>query len=252
MLRRHFHSVAITESSLATVKIDRAEPLIVFANHPSWWDPLIAHFLNRRLFSPRQFFAPIDAEALEQYRVFAKLGFFGVRLNSTKGAADFLRQSTAILERCDTALWLTPEGRFADARDHSEELMPGLAHLCSRVQRSRVQRATAIPLALEYVFWEERLPVCLAHFGEPSPVSECNNLTKSQWSEKLSDQLRTAQTELAELSMARSSEPFQNLLQGKAGGGMFYDIARRLKSVATGQRFRASHGRQFGSGEDQT
>ena len=245
MLRRQFHSIAVAESSLSRINIDSAEPLIVYANHPSWWDPLIAHFLNRRLFSPRQFYAPIDADALEQYRVFAKLGFFGVKMNSSKGAANFLRQSTAILNSSNTALWLTPEGRFADVRDHSEELMPGLAHLCTRVQR-----ATAIPLALEYVFWEERLPVCLAQFGEPSPVADRNDLTKSQWSELLEDRLRTAQTELSNLAIARSSEPFTNLMKGKTGGGMIYDLARRVKSIATGKKFQATHGRQFESGED--
>ena len=109
----------------------------------------MAHFLNRTLFPRRQFFAPIDADALEQYKVFAKLGFYGVRMHTTSGAAAFLRQSLAILHAGDTAIWMTPEGRFADVRDRTAKLMPGLAHLCTRLESG-----CAVPIALEYVFWE--------------------------------------------------------------------------------------------------
>ena len=156
-LKRHFHAIAIERRSRCESSMGDTAPLIVYGNHPSWWDPLIAHFLNRTLFPGRQFHAPIDAEALEQYRVFGKLGFYGVRLNTTSGAAAFLKQSMAILGSGGTAIWITPEGRFSDARDHSAELMPGLAHLCTRMSMG-----WALPLALEYVFWDERLPVCLA------------------------------------------------------------------------------------------
>ena len=48
---------------------------------------MIAHFLNRTLFPTRQFYAPIDADALQQYPVFGKLGFYGVNMDTTSGAA---------------------------------------------------------------------------------------------------------------------------------------------------------------------
>ena len=142
-LKRHFHAVAIDRESRFE-SLDESAPLIVYGNHPSWWDPLIAHFLNRTLFPERQFYAPIDADALQQYRVFGKLGFYGVNMDTTSGAAAFLKQSTAILgARERTAIWITPEGRFSDARDHSPELMPGLAHLCNRLSEGYV-----LPLAI--------------------------------------------------------------------------------------------------------
>lgn len=214
--------------------------MIVFGNHPSWWDPLIAHFLNRQLLPERQFYAPIDADALERYRVFSKLGFFGVKLESNRGAAAFLKQTAAILSRADTALWLTPEGRFCDIRDHSAELMPGLAHLCKRIDDG-----WAVPLALEYVFWEERLPVCLAMTGTPLRIAECPNWDKAEWGRQLTSQLRQTQSTLATLSMQRSSEPFDNLLSGRTGAGTIYDLFRRTKALLTGQRFRSQHGDHF-------
>lgn len=239
-LRRHFHAIAIDRQTRCDTLVNADQPLIVYGNHPSWWDPLIAHFLNHQLFPERQFYAPIDAEALEQYKVFGKLGFYGVRMSSTSGAAAFLRQSTAILSSADTAIWMTPEGRFADVRDRSTELMPGLAHLCNKMETGMV-----VPLALEYVFWEERLPVCLAKTGLPIDVAQRHDLDKPSWSKLLTEQLRQTQDTLAGLAVARCSQPFDNLLTGHRGAGRLYDSFRRVKALATGQKFRSQHGEHF-------
>jgi len=236
-LRRHFHSISISNDGFEPGSIDGDVPLIVYANHPSWWDPLMAHLLNSQLFKPRQFFAPIDAEALEKYKVFSKLGFYGVSLSSHSGAAAFLKQSIGILEHPSTALWITPEGRFCDCRDDSAPLMPGLAHLCTKLSRG-----VALPIAFEYVFWEERLPECLVRFGEPLAIDIAMNRTKSQWNELLLTHLREAQTKLSTDSIARDASKFTPLLHGSAGAGVAYDFIRRMKSLFTGRRFQREHG----------
>ena len=239
-LRRHFHTIAMLRHSDEEVSLNADTPMIVYANHPSWWDPLIAHFLNRSLFAPRQFYAPIDAAALEQYKVFAKLGFYGIKADSKSGAADFLRVSKAILSTGSAAIWITPEGRFTDARDHSQPLMPGLAHLCSKMQTGYV-----VPMAFEYTFWDERLPLCLANLGTIINVSEHQSLTKESWSERLNDGLRIAQTQLADAAIERSPDRFRPMLSGKRGAGAIYDSFRRMKSWMTGREFQASHGDHF-------
>lgn len=202
---------------------------------------MIAHFLTRRLLAPRQFYAPIDAAALKQYKVLAKLGFFGVDLKSNRGAANFLKTTAELLQRPGTALWLTPEGRFADARDHAAELMPGLAHLCTKMDRGVV-----LPVAMEYVFWDERLPECLVQIGEPVSIADHRSRSKSQWTEALTTRLRESQTDLARRAIERLPEPFENLLRGKQGASGVYDLARRLKSWASFQKFQAAHGDKFG------
>ncbi|WP_283431568.1 lysophospholipid acyltransferase family protein [Neorhodopirellula lusitana] len=247
-LKRHFHAIAIDRSSLQSLQRcqkDPDVPMIVYCNHPSWWDPLMAHFINHRILAPRQLYAPIDATALEQYKVFKKLGFFGVEMNSTRGAASFLKTTKTIFERPNSALWLTPEGRFADVRDNTAELMPGLPHVCSKMKTGFV-----LPMSLEYVFWEERLPECLIRFGEVVSLAEHTPQTKHQWADELSQRLRGTQAALAELVKARSAEPFENLLQGKQGASGVYDWSRRCKSWITGQPFQAAHGNQFAEKED--
>lgn len=246
-LRRHFDCIGVhrdsslfPESDLNAAGFTGAGPLLLYTNHPAWWDPLIAHFLNRQLFAPRQFYAPIDAAALQQYRVFGKLGFFGVELGTTSGAAEFLRTSMAILESPHTALWITPEGRFADPRDHAAPLMPGLAHLCTKLTAGAV-----IPLALEYVFWQERLPLCLVKFGEPLEPAAAPGWEKSQWQAALTERLRQTQRQLATSVIARDAAAIRPLLLGRSGAGGMYDTMRRLRSWLGGKRFRSRHGEHF-------
>ncbi|MAI74377.1 MAG: acyltransferase [Rhodopirellula sp.] len=239
-LKRHFHAVAVESGCRESLDFEADDPLLIYGNHPSWWDPLIAHFLNRSLFPSRQFYAPIDAEALEQYSVFGKLGFYGVQMNTTSGAAAFLKQTTAILDAGPSAIWITPEGRFSDARDHDAGLMPGLSHMCNKLKRGSV-----VPLALEYLFWDERLPVCLAMFGQPVQIADLAVCSKAEWQELLSGNLRLTQNKLSRLAIARSSDPFDDLLLGKAGAGIFYDSFRRVRSVLSGKKFRNKHGEQF-------
>ncbi|TWT51173.1 hypothetical protein Pla22_39500 [Rubripirellula amarantea] len=229
-----------TEQSARDLVVGAVEPVIVFGNHPGWWDPLIAHFLNQQLLGGRQFYAPIDASALENYRVFARLGFYGVDLNRTSGAAAFLKYSNKILDQGRAALWITPEGRFSDARDHSAELMPGLAHLCHRRRTGY-----AIAMAMEYVFWDERLPVCLVRFGSPISLGQHDQWSKSDWSIQLTKQLRDNQKELAALAIRRDSSHFENLLKGRKGAGGVYDFFRRTKSWITRTEFQSQHGKQF-------
>jgi hypothetical protein len=104
----------------------------------------------------------MDAAALERYAFFKRIGMFGVEQNSRRGAVQFLRIVRAILSDADHILWLTPQGRFADARERPVQFKPGIGHL-----GDAAERVCFLPLAVEYVFWEERLPEILVRFGPP-------------------------------------------------------------------------------------
>lgn len=239
-LRKNFHGIVLAKDSQLDVSLAQGRPIIVYVNHPSWWDPLIAHFLNESLFPERDFFAPIDADALAKYRVFAQLGFFGVQLSSKSGTAQFLSRSAAVLERPNAALWLTPEGRFADSRDRTAELMPGLAHLCRKHDAPLV-----VPMAMEYTFWNERLPMCFAAFGQFMDCQQQSDWDKPTWHQNLTRALRDTQQHLESLVIERCDTNFQPILKGDVGGGAVYDSFRRVKSLFTGKKFEGQHGEHF-------
>ena len=74
-LARDFHAVRLSRSGRPGPVPDG--PLIVVLNHPSWWDPLVALVLTE-LFPDRAHYAPMDADALRRYRIFERLGMFGI------------------------------------------------------------------------------------------------------------------------------------------------------------------------------
>ena len=214
-------------------------PLVIFVNHASWWDPLVCLLLQNLLFPGRRAFAPIDAAALARYRFFSRLGFFGVEQNSRRGALQFLRAAGAVLQQPDTVLWLTPQGHFCDVRERPLRFKDGLGHLASRVER-----AVFLPLAIEYVFWEERCPEVLARFGDPVRVEDtlAAGRAPAWWTSLFEQRLEHAQDGLAMIARRRTSEDFRILLRGGSGVGFFYDVWRRLCARFRGEDFKPEHG----------
>ena len=237
-LRKHFNAVRLTRNSVPDLEAD--EPVIIFGNHPGWWDPLMACFLNRRLFHPRRAYSPIDGEALAQYPIFRRLGYYGIQMDSLQGAKQFLATSRAILHQPDSALWITPGGQFCDVRQPTV-FQPGLGHLVASLER-----ITVVPLALEYAFWEERTPEALAHFGPPLRC-EGKRESKETWQQRLEAELAEAQDHLSQLSIQRDTRALAPMLNGSAGVGGCYDFARQVRSWLTGRRFQRRHSPGLGA-----
>src|SRR4051794_37838764 len=133
-LGRHFHSLRISRAGLPPETRDI--PLVIYTNHASWWDPLVGLVLKEAFFTERALYAPIDAGMLARYRMFAKLGFFGVEQHSRRGAVQFLRASEVILQSPRNILAVTPQGRFVDVRERPVRFQPGLGHLATRARRA--------------------------------------------------------------------------------------------------------------------
>jgi 1-acyl-sn-glycerol-3-phosphate acyltransferase len=220
-LSRHFHAVRLSRSD-GPVSVPDV-PLIVVLNHPSWWDPLVALVLAE-LFPDRVHYAPMDADALERYRIFKRLGVFGVEPSTRRGSREFLCTSRSILAQPQTALWITAQGRFADARERPPRIQPGVAHLASRLDRGVI-----LPLALEYPFWNDRRPEALARFGQTIVVETGADQTVEQWRTCIETALSSTQDALAREAQERDPAAFQTLVGDKAEFAAIHDWSRWLR-----------------------
>ncbi len=233
-VRRHFNAVRIARQSLPDLPAE--SPVICFANHPGWWDPLIANLLHRRDLSPRTAYSPIDRRALDQYPIFRRLGFYGIELESLDGAKQFLSVTRKLLVSPQTAIWMTPGGRFDDVRTPTR-FQPGLAHLAAKISGT-----VLLPLAVEYTFWEERTPEALVEFGEPF-FTQSGAHSKHVWPALLEERLAQTQARLAEKATSRDPSRFETVLDGSAGVGGIYDAWRRLTAWSRLDRFDPHHRR---------
>jgi len=224
-LSRHFHAVRLSKAQRPDPAAIRGKPLIVYFNHPSWWDPLICLQLAAQCFPERKHYGPIDATSLGKYRFFERLGFFGIEPGTARGARRFLAVSHEILSRPDTALWVAAEGRFTDPRERPVRLRSGIGHLASRVRQ-----AVMLPLALEYPFWEERSPEVLVRFGEEISTGDAD-LGAADWTPILESRLESALEALTLESLSRDRSRFDLMLGGgSAGVGGVQDAWHRLKA----------------------
>ena len=241
LLRKNFNAVRLANNFVPAIPPD--QPTICYLNHPGWWDPILAFYLNKRFLDGRTVYAPIDEAALQQYPVFRKLGFYGLEMDSPEGAKRFLRTTRTLLENPTTAIWMTPGGKFSDPRERTL-LQPGLSHVLANISRSASQPASwslsVIPIALEYTFWEERTPEALVQFGATINVGPSDR-TKPEWNSILEDALAAVQDDLARKSIARDYGAFATLEDGAAGAGGLYDAVRKVKSLIGLGSFHARH-----------
>lgn len=231
-VRRNVHAVRISRDGLP--EAPRGRPLVIFANHPSWWDPLLFILLLDRFFPKRPAYGPMDAESLQKYGFMRRLGIFGVEREPIRGAVQFLATGEELLDGPDAVLVITAQGRFADVRERPVKLLPGIAHLARRCPS-----AVLLPLALDYVFWDERYPEVLVRFGPPVPETLRDPKALLPLLER---QLEAAMDRLAADAIRRSPDRFVLLLEGSVGIGGPYDLWRRLRATLAGRRFIAGHG----------
>lgn len=234
-LRKNFHQVRVAKESFAAQELPADQPVVAFGNHPSWWDPLVTVAAERYYFPGRFSYAPIDAVMLEKYGIFKSVGFFGVdRDGGTRGAVEFLKIASGLLERSRSLLWMTPQGRFSDPRERPVEFERGIAHLARRVPEAHY-----IPMAVELAFWEESKPEVLTYLGPPvkfDPKAEVGEILAS-----LESGMEAAMDRLAELSIARQADAFVPAMDGASGVGGIYDLWRSFRQMARGKKPSLNH-----------
>ena len=199
----HFESVLAFDTEPFREHAE-SSPLIVYGNHSSWWDPMIAVLLAEKLMPGRNHYAPMDESSLAQNAILSRIGIFGVDIHSARGAKQFHQRSLAVLSD-GGVLWITPQGRFADVRERPLGFKPGLASISARWPAG----CTLIPLATEYTFWNNRRPNALAHFGKAIQVE--GNEDKSSLNLRLEIALEEAMSELRAMSLTRDASSFTRL-----------------------------------------
>jgi 1-acyl-sn-glycerol-3-phosphate acyltransferase len=228
---RHFSALRLSAQGLPALPPNR--PAVIFSNHPSWWDPALYIILAARLFPGRPGYGPMAAEELKRYPVLRKAGVFGIDPATPRGAVRFLRVATAVLENPAAMLWITAEGAFTDSRLRPLNLRAGLAHLARKCPG-----LVMVPLALDYPFWNQRLPEALMKFGPA--IDSDPGLSVADWTERLQTALTTTLDGLVQDATKRDPRKFVTLVNGQGGIGGVYQLWRRIAERRGQPRWRRS------------
>jgi 1-acyl-sn-glycerol-3-phosphate acyltransferase len=230
--RRHFHALRLLAGTHPEI---RGKSVVIYTNHPGWWDPLIFLLVAERLYPDRLNYGPIDSAALGKYRFLESIGFLGIEPGTWRGSKKFLRYARASQRRDDTIFWITAAGSFVDTRVRPVPIRPGVAHVASGGS------GLLVPMAMEYPYWNERLPEAVVAFGEPIDLSTAPARTTNQWHEHLCEALTSTQDRLAAAAMRRDPQSFETLAIGREGVGTVYDTIRWASARLRGRAFDPSH-----------
>ena len=231
---QHFHALRISHVERFPAS---TQPLIVCINHPSWWDPLTILMVSRFLSPARFAYAPMEADALQHYGFFQRIGAFPVDNHSSRAGAQFLRQAKSVLSRPEAILWMTPEGHFTDVRTRPAAWKTGTAALTRHLPA-----CTVVPLAIEYTYWDERLPEILCSVGTPLYFTQDDVAGSDARNAELESAMTSTQEELAQRAMQRDATLFTSVLAGRAGVSAIYDLWQRAQSALRGKPYIAEHG----------
>uniref|UniRef100_A0A7V4XRL6 Acyltransferase n=1 Tax=Acidobacterium capsulatum TaxID=33075 RepID=A0A7V4XRL6_9BACT len=222
---RHFRAVRLAHAArFEQAAREETGALVVALNHPSWWDPLTCMLVAHALMPEHDHYGPMDAVEAERYGILRRMGLFPVEQHSPRGAAQFLRASQQIFSRPRSVLWMTPQGAFTDVRPRPLTFRAGLSVLAARLPR-----VTVLPLAVEYAFWNERLPEALVNCGAPEIFSATDeSRTVESVDARLAGALTAASDELMQMSVARNAADFETILEGGRGMGSIYSVWQSL------------------------
>lgn len=151
LLKRRFNSLRVSGLDFL---VDRNKdfPLLIYANHSSWWDGLVAFQISRaaRLDS----FLMMEEKQLRNLRIFRRLGAFSVVREKPRQALKSIDYAASILrEKSNRVVWIFPQGEILPNDFRPLVFFKGLAKIIQKVENCAV-----VPVAMRFEFSGEFKP----------------------------------------------------------------------------------------------
>ncbi len=184
-------------------------PLLVYANHSSFWDGFVLHQLAQ--VGGWNAFAMMDEENLARYPFHRRMGAFSVRQHDSASALETMKYANSLFSLPQAVVCIFPQGEIRPAGANLGPLSRGLEVLARR------SNALSVPVGVRYCFFEQECPDVLVEFGTPhapAPLSTFET-TLSQTVSRVMD--------------ARSTEGFRCVVSGRRGIQEKWDAVRRLE-----------------------
>ncbi len=156
LLKRRFHSFRV----LGLDNFVKVNSSVIYANHSSWWDGLVAFEISKALRTDS--FIMMEEKQLRNLFLFRKLGAFSVVRENPRQAVKSLTYAVNLLkEKPSRTLWIFPQGEILPNDLRPLHFYSGLARIIERVQD-----CSAVPLTIRYEFLNDYKPEIFVKIGE--------------------------------------------------------------------------------------
>lgn len=198
--------------------------ILLLANHSSWWDFFIAHWMNVSI--PIDGYGMTDHSNLLKFGFFRRIGAFSVDRNDPASIRASINYTAELLSEPGRGVWLFPQGKIECNDVRPLKFQHGLRVLLQRTGRLRI-----VPTALRYDFWQDERPEAFIRFGTPVWVGKDQKKDLIEtWQRALTGELDQLRSD----SLTQDASKFETIFRGKNSS---HDRYHEIKTRIAGQRF---------------
>jgi 1-acyl-sn-glycerol-3-phosphate acyltransferase len=193
LLRRRFNSLQVSGLDFLH-KRDKNLPLLIYANHSSWWDGLVAFQISREV--KLDSFWMMEEKHLRKLGLFRKLGAFSIVREKPREAIKSINYAADILQKKpNRAVWIFPQGEILPNDIRPLNFYNGLSKAIEKVRNCYAAR-----IAMRFEFLGEFKPDIFVKIDEPEIFSEDENFVSKKatgiFEEKLTETLDTLKAQV--------------------------------------------------------
>lgn len=162
---------------------DKNLPLVLYANHSSWWDGLAAFEIGRA--AGLDHYLMMEERQLRQLFLFRLLGVFSVVRENPRDSVRSINYAVNLLkEKPNRAVWIFPQGEILPNDSRPLKFYRGIERIIEKTGN-----CLAAPVALRYEFLGDFKPTAFAKIGVPQFCNEQSENITEICAEKLAAEL---------------------------------------------------------------
>jgi 1-acyl-sn-glycerol-3-phosphate acyltransferase len=161
IIRRNFHKVHVSGNY-----IKKNKPILVIANHISWWDGFWTVYLILKVFHRKFHFMMLE-DQLRKVSIFSLTGGFSIKKGS-RSVIESLKYTIELLSDKRNLVLLFPQGRISSIYDQSFHFEKGLERIIKEVN-GKVQIVFQANLIDYFSHKKPSLFIYLKEFDHLSP-----------------------------------------------------------------------------------
>lgn len=167
LIKRRFHSLQVSGLEFLRDK-DARMPLIIYANHSSWWDGLVAFELFRQ--AKLDAFCLMEEKHLKKLFLFQRLGAFSIVRENPREAVKSINYAVELLKKTGGTLLMFPQGEIVSYDSRPIKFYTGLSRIIAQIGK-----VYAVPMAMRYEFLGEFKPQIFVKIGQPELIETDKN-----------------------------------------------------------------------------
>lgn len=203
LLKRRFNSLQILNlKELQQTK----QPQIIFVNHSSWWDGLIAFEVSRA--AKLNSFIMMEEKNLQKYFLFRRLGAFSVNKSSLRDLSQTILYASSLLRnKKPQTLWIFPQGEIQSSKLRPITFNSGVIKILEKVENCQL-----LPLCINYHFAGNFKPEIAVKIGRKIVTENLRLDNRKTAAAELSEILTNLIDSLNEEIAAGDLQSYENIL----------------------------------------